>query len=233
MDCHPLPTVNRFLIGVAFAATSLSATAADFVVVPTEITVNSSGTEAIIDVEADFGGGVLETATIHIDGSVVNINATSNLPDASDELFLSYDPCTPNPLTGICELDPFAPPQNNVYFPPSNSNIEGIWVAPLVCAAAYAVAYGINVHACKDNGGISAQEIGACGVFGGSSVTCNDPDDSPPDEPEIPDEPEPPTPPSPPPGTPPDCTAAGCGDFWNWARGSLNGCLSHNPAACY
>ncbi len=231
---YPTLIVKRFLIGVVTLVTSLSASAADFVAMPTDLTVNASGTEAFIEVEADFGGGEVETATIHIQGNRFSITASGGLPIADNQLLMTFPPCIPNPATGLCEFDPLAPPPTPVYIPASSTNGGvGVLVPIGVCAVGYAVAYGFNGYACRHNGGIQSQEIGACGMFGGSSVVCNDPDTTPPDEPEIPDEPDPPTPPSPPPGTPPACTSGGCGDFWNWNRGALSGCLSMNPEACY
>lgn len=243
-----LPRLLKGIFGTACVFIACEAAIADMNLIPTDVIVSNDGSEAIIEFEADFGGGVIDTGTLYIDGNRFSITGTTILPTANNQLMTSYTPpapCTPNPVTGICEVDPFGEVYDTNPFDdgyqshvlPADSGTEWIHIPIVigVCAVGYGVAYGLNVHACSDNGGIRSQNIGACGMFQGASLRCFESDDTPPEEREVPEEPEPPLPPPPPtpPSTPPDCVNGDCSSFWNWNSGLISGCLSHNPAACF
>jgi len=220
-------TITSIVLAIFFEVAS-----ADVAIMPTDISVNQVGNEAIIEIEADFGGGNIETALIHIEGTEYTIIGGPSLPQASNYYLPVFSSCLPDPLTGICALDELGGPADHIYIPPNQTQgLPGVIVAVGICAASYGIAHAFNAYACRNNGGIAAQEIGACGILSGSSVICNVPDETPPDEPDIPD--EPPAPEVPPtPSTPPDCENALCTNLWDWNRSAL-GCLSINPDACF
>jgi len=217
----------------------------DVAITPKNIVGNSLGTEFIIDFEADFGGGVIDTGTVYIDGNRFSVIGTEILPAATNELVVSYNaappPCTPNPITGICEIgiegqlfdtNPFDDGfQTHAILPPSQSTQNyGVILPIVICGVGMAINHGFQMHACRGNGGIQESSHGICGMFGGSHVQCNEPDETPPEEPDIPEGPDMP---DEPPSEPPPCDNSSCDNFWDWNRNSMSWCLSHDPAACY
>jgi hypothetical protein len=222
-----------------------SAYSSDVAIMPTNIVGNSSGTEFIIDFEADYGGGVIDTGTVYIQGNMFSIIGTETLPTVHNQIAVSYNaappPCTPDPFTGTCEFgihdfidfNPFDDGfQTHAKLPPFESTQYLQILIPIAaCAVGMVVNHGLQMHACQESAGIHQASHGMCGMFGGSHVECNEPDPTPPEEPDLPDGPELPV--EPPPTLPPNCSTFDCDDFWDWNRDSMSFCLHHNPAACF